>query len=1003
MASDSDGKLTRFESAVTVVTADFANSLFGGLSGTGAGELLDPSDPRVLGHVHSGKNLDGHGPKVDLVDHVENRLTNTNLADAAVTPRNVRGFPSRGDSIPEYRDIGTTRYYYLDLRSIRSDFTFQEDETPSSAHSGISENKLIKQRDQEFNGSSYVPIPDIWTSSDGFDFVFGSSSLEDLNLATGDGDSRFFFDKSIGSFRAGSVDSDQWDLANRGDYSIALGRNGTASGENSTISGGADNTSSGDGATVSGGTNNSSLADSSVVSGGRQNTVESAAESSNIGGGYSNQILLSSGHSVVSGGENNKIESSIGRSVISGGKNGYVTSDYSVISGGLDAQVSADYSTVSGGRSGQASAEYSTVAGGNLNHASGTHSSISGGDGNQSQGDWSVVSGGQSNQSSGVGSVVSGGTSNQANGTGGVISGGSNNALGSSFAVIAGGHNNVIEANSDFSAIVGGGSGTPGDGNTISRPFSMDLDGDGIGDIPAEGPSSYSGIFGGEGNWITGGDGPSAYNFISSGHRNKIGAAAPMGSVSNNYQIIVGGSENSISNAEGAFENNGIAFGKFCSMASGAESIDGSVVIGGSYNRLQTNQGPGGILTHCSIVGGWSNIIGQTPNDKGGALLSIIGGSQNSIDSSSPDYATGISSHSSIIGGLGNKITVSKGSVICGGGAIVDYSVMGTVGDNWAADPGLLIDTFYSNPGGKHGNEIEGSDYAGILAGANNLIRKGDGDAFYSSIVAGFENLIDGAAASSIQYGYGNVIDYGPITNNPSRAASASGLESNSYLYGQNSQASGTWNLNDSSFMANGLSGQPTLYGGGAGGSQTFVLTMFGHWNYPLSLTSAGSPGTEVELLLDGKLSGTAKLFEPRQHSSYTYKIYATLNCTDNTNTKHMISFSYEGGIFNDGTPSYGYGAINPINVIFSTGPTISNSPLPGAPTVNSPDFYFYFIPQGSPASVPRVKGGIATLSSGGVGDGFLGVLYDNSSDYWLASVTARIEVVENNLWYQTT
>ena len=221
-------------------------------------------------------------------------------------------------------------------------------------------------------------------------------------------------------------------------------------------------------------------------------------------------------------------------------------------------------------------------------------------------------------------------------------------------------------------------------------------------------------------------------------------------------------------------------------------------------------------------------------------------------------------------------------------------------------------------------------------------------------------------------------------------------------MFGQNSQASGSWNLNDDSFIANSFAGDPNLYGGGAGGAQTFVLTMFGHWNYPLALTAGATPGTEVEVLLDGALS-SGRLFEPRQHSSYTYKIYATLNCTDQTNTKHMISFSYEGAIFNDGTPSIGYGANNPINTIFSTGPTISNANLPGAPVVNTPDFYFYFIPRGAPASVPRAKDGIVTLSSGGVGDGFQGILYDNSNQYWLASITARIEVVENNLWYQAT
>jgi len=42
MAADSDGKLTKFESTVTVVTADFANSIFGGLYGSGEASSIGP-------------------------------------------------------------------------------------------------------------------------------------------------------------------------------------------------------------------------------------------------------------------------------------------------------------------------------------------------------------------------------------------------------------------------------------------------------------------------------------------------------------------------------------------------------------------------------------------------------------------------------------------------------------------------------------------------------------------------------------------------------------------------------------------------------------------------------------------------------------------------------------------------------------------------------------------------------------------------------------------------
>ena len=79
MATDSDIKLTRFKSTVTVVTADFANSIFGGLHGSSEATDLPEDDPRVRGHVHDGINGDGHAPRVHLVEHVDGKLENQNL------------------------------------------------------------------------------------------------------------------------------------------------------------------------------------------------------------------------------------------------------------------------------------------------------------------------------------------------------------------------------------------------------------------------------------------------------------------------------------------------------------------------------------------------------------------------------------------------------------------------------------------------------------------------------------------------------------------------------------------------------------------------------------------------------------------------------------------------------------------------------------------------------------------------------------------------------------
>jgi len=67
------------------------------------------------------------------------------------------------------------------------------------------------------------------------DFVFGSPQLDDNGNTNSD--YRMFFDKSKGAFRAGNVTNTQWDDANRGGWSVAMGFNTTASGEASTAMG----------------------------------------------------------------------------------------------------------------------------------------------------------------------------------------------------------------------------------------------------------------------------------------------------------------------------------------------------------------------------------------------------------------------------------------------------------------------------------------------------------------------------------------------------------------------------------------------------------------------------------------------------------------------------------------------------------------------------------------------------------------------------------------------
>jgi hypothetical protein len=65
------------------------------------------------------------------------------------------------------------------------------------------------------------------TGSEDDDFVVGSQSLDDSGTS---GDARMLFDKSKGAFRAGTVNSGEWNDTERGNYSFAGGLNSIADG-----------------------------------------------------------------------------------------------------------------------------------------------------------------------------------------------------------------------------------------------------------------------------------------------------------------------------------------------------------------------------------------------------------------------------------------------------------------------------------------------------------------------------------------------------------------------------------------------------------------------------------------------------------------------------------------------------------------------------------------------------------------------------------------------------
>jgi hypothetical protein len=183
-------KLTKFVNAQTVVSADTANSWYGGLHGSVEGESLDADDPRLVGHVHDGQHLDGHSSKVNLEDHVTGELQNSNLADDAVTKRNIASFTSRSSAIPTSETIGDDTFYYVDVQS--SDVSFGDDEYLTFGDdldfqvgyaSGTRRVRLFTEDVTDIR--SVVKTASIWTST-------GYRKTTDSGAGPDSGDLKFF-------------------------------------------------------------------------------------------------------------------------------------------------------------------------------------------------------------------------------------------------------------------------------------------------------------------------------------------------------------------------------------------------------------------------------------------------------------------------------------------------------------------------------------------------------------------------------------------------------------------------------------------------------------------------------------------------------------------------------------------------------------------------------------------------------------------------------------------
>ena len=138
MASSSS-ILTRFKTAVTIMTSRFANSIYGGEKGSELEDSIKNSssygeyDPLIAGHMHDGGQGDGHAQRIHIGGtgtewtsgpHIRGELQHENLSDSAVFKNNVISVlnsETNSNIIPWRDDLGSGNYkYYLNLTEYTS-------------------------------------------------------------------------------------------------------------------------------------------------------------------------------------------------------------------------------------------------------------------------------------------------------------------------------------------------------------------------------------------------------------------------------------------------------------------------------------------------------------------------------------------------------------------------------------------------------------------------------------------------------------------------------------------------------------------------------------------------------------------------------------------------------------------------------------------------------------------------------------------------------------------
>ncbi len=311
-----------------------------------------------------------------------------------------------------------------------------------------------------------TPIFKLTLENDGGILADGlASTSSDLPVAVSGAGTRLIWYPKKGAFRAGGVDADQWDDANIGISSMAMGSGNTAQTEGSSVWGGQNNTALDDEVApscvsgfeiIAGGKNNNASRGSQIL-GGSGNSAgcnskvsgknNSSLAYSTIGGGEGNTASTGSGYTTISGGAFNNINNT--SSTISGGRDNIILAEESTIAGGHGNVIDegCSYSTIAGGYSNSGYNVYSVVSGGKSNTASGAYSTVSGGDTNTADTQYSSISGGNNNiaNCSGGYCTIGAGASNTASGDSSTVIGGNLNTASGDHSMVPGGANNIAD------------------------------------------------------------------------------------------------------------------------------------------------------------------------------------------------------------------------------------------------------------------------------------------------------------------------------------------------------------------------------------------------------------------------------------------------------------------------------------------------------------------------------------------------------------------------------